>query len=513
MPGITKTVNKSKAAPGDTLTYSVQICNPSATDTTTIDRITDILPAGFVYAGLAPGNGIQAAELSALPAAGATGTLQFVGGVLLGGSKTIRIAPNSCRTLVYRVAILANYANYGVRNNAAVYRIGVYTSDTAKAYVYIDKNNATPDINQTLMNRPVSGSVATNDVFYPGPTYTVLGSPANGTLSWNVNGTYTYTPNVNFIGRDSVSYVLCSPGSASICDTASLTIKVHHPFTNQMNEALSQDDIATTLMATPVNVSVRCNDSDPHGHTLANPTIVSGPSGGSVLVNANGTITYTPNANFRGRDRFRYSVCDNGAPQACTEATLYLLFSALQSPVPVVLSHFNATAGDCAATLSWTTAQEINVSHFEIERMNAAGQFELLARVDAKGGNLPTKYNYDDRNAARGNRTYRLRMVDIDGQFACSPAQTVFVNCHDIRLYPNPSVSDPSLSISTSDDVTFSIKMVDGTGRMLFERSLSLKNESRIIQLPVEHLADGIYSVLVNDGSQTKVIRYQKTSK
>ena len=51
------------------------------------------------------------------------------------------------------------------------------------------------------------------------------------------------------------------------------------------------------------------NDADPDGDPLT-AVLVSGPSHGTLTLNANGSFTYTPNANFNGTDSFTYRASD-----------------------------------------------------------------------------------------------------------------------------------------------------------------------------------------------------------
>ncbi|MFN4086271.1 MAG: Ig-like domain-containing protein, partial [Spirosomataceae bacterium] len=88
---------------------------------------------------------------------------------------------------------------------------------------------------------------------------------------------------------------------------------------------LAQNDNAETFANTPVNINVRLNDSDPEGLPLNNPTIISNPANGTVQVQANGTITYTPSPAFTGTNTFQYQVCDQGSPSLCATATVTVL--------------------------------------------------------------------------------------------------------------------------------------------------------------------------------------------
>lgn len=76
---------------------------------------------------------------------------------------------------------------------------------------------------------------------------------------------------------------------------------------------IANPDSATTLRNTAVTVNVLTNDTAPAGSTLvpSSVIVVTQPTNGTVNVNANGTITYTPVAGFTGVDTFTYAVADN----------------------------------------------------------------------------------------------------------------------------------------------------------------------------------------------------------
>jgi uncharacterized repeat protein (TIGR01451 family) len=122
----------------------------------------------------------------------------------------------------------------------------------------------------------------------------------------NPDGTITYIPDPDYCGQDSFTYTI-SDGRGGT-DTATVGVTV-----NCVNDPpVAQDDAATTNSDTAVTIEVLANDSDPDG-TL-NPATVfinTPPSDGSVIVNSDGTATYTPDPGFSGVDTFTYTVDDN----------------------------------------------------------------------------------------------------------------------------------------------------------------------------------------------------------
>jgi hypothetical protein len=188
---------------------------------------------------------------------------------------------------------------------------------------------AMPDVNQTLVNLPVSGSVANNDSdpdFGQILSYTKLTNPLNGTVVFNnVTGAYTYTPNIGFVGTDIFTYKVCDNGSPVQCASTSVTIKVTPNYSGGGNiKPVANDDAFTTTKAIGFAGNASYNDNDPNpGQTLTYAAI-SVPLNGTVTMNADGSFFYTPYANFVGTDKFLYKICDNGVPVMCDTATVYV---------------------------------------------------------------------------------------------------------------------------------------------------------------------------------------------
>ena len=182
------------------------------------------------------------------------------------------------------------------------------------------------DINATLKEVPVSGNLLTNDISATPMTVTTtaINAPLHGILAIAANGVYTYTPVAGFVGQDSAQYKVCN--TAGQCDTAWLYLNVLDTPVSGVNSApIAQNDNGVTYINTPLTSSVLNNDFDPEGNALTvNTTPLTSPSNGTLVLNANGTYTYTPSNAFVGQDTFRYAVCDNGVPSKCDTALVVL---------------------------------------------------------------------------------------------------------------------------------------------------------------------------------------------
>ncbi|WP_434785032.1 tandem-95 repeat protein [Vibrio parahaemolyticus] len=126
--------------------------------------------------------------------------------------------------------------------------------------------------------------------------------PANGTVSINPDGSVTYTPNDNYHGTDSFTYIVTS-GSVSESTTVSVDV-------TPVNDApVAKDDIATTQEDTAVTIDVLPNDTDIDGDKLSIQSASVPEAQGKVEI-VDGKLVFTPAENFNGHAEITYTVTD-----------------------------------------------------------------------------------------------------------------------------------------------------------------------------------------------------------
>ncbi|EPW4692741.1 tandem-95 repeat protein [Vibrio parahaemolyticus] len=126
--------------------------------------------------------------------------------------------------------------------------------------------------------------------------------PANGTVSVNPDGSVTYTPNDNYHGTDSFTYIVTSGG---VSESTTVNVDV-----TPVNDApVAKDDIATTQEDTAVTIDVLPNDSDVDGDKLSIESASVPKEQGTVEV-VNGKLVFTPAENFNGDAEITYTVTD-----------------------------------------------------------------------------------------------------------------------------------------------------------------------------------------------------------
>jgi hypothetical protein len=200
----------------------------------------------------------------------------------------------------------------GVTNgNAATVTITVTNSQPlAAAYTYYLHADA-------ILSVPASGVLA-NDLSPAGNPLTpqLVTGPALGALQLNADGSFTYT-NAG-AGVDSFTYEAVDSYGNATSPPALVTLII----TNRPPVAVSDSyGVHTNLTLTVPVPGVLANDSDPDGDALS--AVLSTPAAnGNVILNADGSFTYTPDAGFAGTDVFTYQASDGLASSTPVSVTL-----------------------------------------------------------------------------------------------------------------------------------------------------------------------------------------------
>ena len=144
---------------------------------------------------------------------------------------------------------------------------------------------------------------------------TSVSQGANGSVAINPDGTVTYTPDADFSGSDTFSYSISDGNGGTATESVTVTVA-------PVNDApLAAADSVATKEDTPVTLDLLANDKDPDGDPLAVTAVTQGANG-SVAINPDGTVTYTPDADFSGSDSFNYSLSDGNGGTATETVTV-----------------------------------------------------------------------------------------------------------------------------------------------------------------------------------------------
>jgi len=168
---------------------------------------------------------------------------------------------------------------------------------------------------------------------------------------------------------------------------------------------------------------------------------------------------------------------------------------------PIDLTSFELAQDGCNIRLNWTTASEINGSHFSILRAEqGVDDFQEIAQVNAAGGTSPQKYQFIDNDVSdRESYVYMLEMVDIDNSSVPSNVQSIYFDCGldkpTVTLYPNP-VANSQLKFvypSHEGNEQLNIDVFDPMGRKITSCSTITTSGMNIIPIKLVDIAAGQY--------------------
>jgi len=181
--------------------------------------------------------------------------------------------------------------------------------------------------------------------------------------------------------------------------------------------------------------------------------------------------------------------------------------SSISSPLPLQLINFSGILQNDIALLQWQTEQELNVSHFTIERSFDGIHFTAIGNVNALGNLYKTDYNFNDDLHTRPEQKvfYRLRMTDNDGHFTYSKIVWFDRNPAPLTLhiFPNPAASGLNISFDQHTPGPVTITITDMNGVRVFKQTKNLVTGRASINVDVSRLSSGSYILSLTSASGT----------
>ena len=171
------------------------------------------------------------------------------------------------------------------------------------------------------------------------------------------------------------------------------------------------------------------------------------------------------------------------------------------NPLPLDLLSFDAKIEGESVKVAWETTNEIDNSHFNVERSQDGNSFGSLGRVNAKGTGVEGTFNYQfwDAEPYDGLSYYRLKMFDLNGAFKYSPVRSVLFEKvisgikGEVSLYPNPNGGARFfLNLDGKLTTDAQVEIVDMVGRIVHKQDVQ-KGGADIVITPMRVLPAGTY--------------------
>lgn len=324
--------------------------------------------------------------------------------------------------------------------------------------------------------RTAAQGVLGNDRDIDGDAFVVTGFSAatvqGGTVAMQADGSFVYTPPANFHGDDSFSYTI-SDGRGTSTATVNLSVA------NTNDAPVAAGESYGTYVGVPLTIAastgVLANDSDLDGDAL----VVSAwdavsQGGGTVVMNADGSFSYSPAGRFVGSDSFSYTVSDGHGGSATQTVTVNVgldpnaprpvddSYTAVEDGTLDIAAGFGLLANDVAPVGSVLRVSSFDAvsAHGGTVTVNDNGAFVYRPAADFQGVDTFT-YAVSD---GQGNYAIATARIDVGGvndkpvaqadAFAAPYQATLTVSAQQGLLANDSDVDGDALRVSGSDRET-----------------------------------------------------------
>ena len=382
-------------------------------------------------------------------------------------------------------------------------------------------------------------ALTANDNYYATQTYSSCASPSSSqatvaavtTVCPTITGSYTSgstsvtgTLGSSFTGT--VRLYLDDVQIASTSVTSATTWSISSPFTYPLYPggtltATTQTTGAAEKTDCITSVTISCTSP-------ATPSILSVSP--STTINTGQTVQFTISGVVSGT---WYAIMDNTgtsyAPSVYTSNTsnlsittktfttqgVYSLYisadqlsgcassrttsSILVNPIllPVTFINVSGKKENNQNRISWTVTNEQNVDHYEIERSLDCRNFDFAGKVFYQSTNsLTNNYNFIDNTLNSGRICYRIKQVDVNGNYKYSEIVSIAANKIITAISPNPAKDYATLYVDMEKGARAKIELMDMLGKTILQKSVLLNTGSNAVNLDnLHYFLRGIYIV------------------
>ncbi|HCH2404968.1 TPA: tandem-95 repeat protein, partial [Vibrio parahaemolyticus] len=271
--------------------------------------------------------------------------------------------------------------------------------------------------------------------------------PANGTVSVNPDGSVTYTPNDNYHGTDSFTYIVTSGG---VSESAIVEVNV----TPANDAPVAKDDIATTQEDTAVTIDVLPNDTDVDGDKLSIESVSVPKEQGTVEV-VDGKLVFTPAENFNGDAEITYTVTDGALTD---QATVKVTVNAVND-TPVVESNI---ADQTLAEDFTPYTIDLNTAFSDVDNVDGELTFSVSGNSNIQVAIVNGIATITPTADWNGSETLTFTATDPSGESVSQPVNFTVAPVADIVADKATVVEDTSTVIKVLGNDTF-----EGDGKVV----------------------------------------------
>ncbi|WP_444486599.1 tandem-95 repeat protein, partial [Vibrio parahaemolyticus] len=290
---------------------------------------------------------------------------------------------------------------------------------------------------------PTIINVLSNDTFESTDKVVSLDAdngPKNGSVIVNNDGTVTYTPDDNYVGKDTFTYVVTSGG---VSESTTVTVNV-----TPVNDApVAKDDIATTQEDTAVTIDVLPNDTDVDGDKLSIESVSVPKEQGTVEV-VDGKLVFTPAENFNGDAEITYTVTDGALTD---QATVKVTVNAVND-TPVVESNI---ADQTLAEDFTPYTIDLNTAFSDVDNVDGELTFSVSGNSNIQVAIVNGIATITPTADWNGSETLTFTATDPSGESVSQPVNFTVAPVADIVADKATVVEDTPTIIKVLGNDTF----------------------------------------------------------
>ncbi|MCS0409000.1 tandem-95 repeat protein [Vibrio diabolicus] len=315
---------------------------------------------------------------------------------------------------------------------------GVNPTASDSDSLVVNRVNDAPTVDNVITDQVLSEdfdayTIDLNEVFKDSDSSLEFSVSGNNNIQISiVNGVATITPTADWNGKETITFTAKDPSGESVSQTLNFTVAP---------VADIEADSADVVEDTPIIINVLGNDTFEGTDKVVSLDADNGPKNGTVIVNNNGTVTYTPDDNYVGKDTFTYVVTSGGV----SEFTTVEVNVTPVNDAPVAKDDIATTQEDTAVTIDvLPNDNDVDGDKLSIESASVPKEQGTVEVVDGKLVFTP---------AENFNGDAEITYIVTDGQLTDEAKVTVTVNpvndAPTIKVDAVESITEDAVSTDT----------------------------------------------------------------
>ncbi|MBR8538062.1 tandem-95 repeat protein, partial [Carboxylicivirga sediminis] len=355
------------------------------------------------------------------------------------GTGSLIGTPTNANVGTHNVILIAEDPNGG----GDIQNFNITVVNVNDAPVISNISRSTPE--NVAITITLSGFASDDDNNLDISSLIVVDQPVSGSVSINAtSGDVTYTPNAGFAGNDSFTLQISDTDGAT-SNVGSVQIQVSNEAPNAVDDAFTIDE------DTPSNFTILANDTDPQNNIdPSSVTIITQVSNGTLTVNANGTVDYTPNSNYNGSDAFAYEVSDTDG--YTDQASVNITITAVNDAPNLAADSY---------TINEDTPIDMNVLGNDSDVENSVEPSSIQIEASATNGTVTINGDYTIRYEPNlnfnGSDSFSYSAADADGLRSQANVEITITPANDAPVFTSSPLEEATqdapynYSITTND--------------------------------------------------------------